>query len=102
MKAEPIVGTASPRKEGRDKVTGRSQYIDDLNFPNMLYGATVRSQIPRGKILNLSFSPTVPWNEFVVVSAKDIPGPNAIVLIEQDQPCLADGVVNHPEEPILL
>ncbi len=23
-------------------------------------------------------------------------------LIENDQPCLADGIVNHPEEPILL
>jgi CO/xanthine dehydrogenase Mo-binding subunit len=102
MKAEPIVGTATPRKEGRDKVTGRSQYIDDLSFPNMLYGATVRSQIPRGKILKLSFPPAIPWNEFVVVSAKDIPGRNAIALIEHDQPCLADGVVNHPEEPILL
>ena len=102
MKSEPIVGTATPRKEGRDKVTGRSQYIDDLTFPNMLYGATVRSQIPRGNILHLSFPPAVPWNEFVVVSAKDIPGRNAIAMIEHDQPCLADGLVNHPEEPILL
>jgi len=102
MKSEPIVGTATPRKEGRDKVTGRSQYIDDLTFPNMLYGATVRSQIPRGNILHLSFPPAVPWNEFVVVSGKDIPGRNAIAMIEHDQPCLADGLVNHPEEPILL
>ena len=40
--------------------------------------------------------------EFVVVSAKDIPGKNIVALITDDQPCLADGVVNHPEEPILL
>jgi xanthine dehydrogenase molybdopterin-binding subunit B len=68
----------------------------------MLYGATVRSQIPRGKIKKISFAGEVNWNEFVIVVAKDIPGENYIALIENDQPCLADQVVNHPEEPILL
>ena len=102
MKGESIVGGAAPRKEGRDKVSGRSQYVDDLAFPNMWYGATIRSQIPRGKILKVSFTPDLPWSEFVVVSAKDIPGQNSIALIGNDQPCLADGRVNHPEEPILL
>ena len=68
----------------------------------MLHGATVRSRIPRGKITKINFEPGIAWNEFVVVSAKDIPGKNHIALIENDQPCLADGAVNHPEEPILL
>ena len=91
-----------PRKEGRDKVTGQAQYIDDMSLPGMLYGATVRSRIPRGKIISIAFGSGVPWDEFVVVSAKDIPGQNCVALIVDDQPCLADGVVNHPEEPILL
>ncbi len=38
-----------PRKEGRDKVTGRAQYIDDITLPGMLYGATVRSQHSAGE-----------------------------------------------------
>ena len=102
MNAEHIVGTSVPRKEGVDKVTGRAQYIDDISLPGMLYGATVRSTIPRGAIRKITFDPAIPWNEFTVVSAKDIPGANCISLIADDQPCLADGVVNHPEEPILL
>jgi CO/xanthine dehydrogenase Mo-binding subunit len=97
-----IVGTSVPRMEGRDKVTGKSRYVDDMELPGMLYGATVRSRIPRGKIKTISFGSGIDWNEFVIVSAKDIPGKNCIALIEDDQPCLADGVVNHPEEPILL
>jgi len=97
-----IVGASVPRKEGWDKVTGRAQYIDDLALPGMLYGATVRSRIPRGRVKNITFGPDIPWNEFVIVSAKDIPGKNCIALIVDDQPCLADGMVNHPEEPILL
>src|ERR1022692_4738890 len=36
------------------------------------------------------------------VSAKDIPGRNCISLIGDDQPCLANEFVNHPEEPVLL
>jgi CO/xanthine dehydrogenase Mo-binding subunit len=102
MNSNSIVGRAVPRKEGRDKVTGRSQYVDDLVLPNMLFGATVRSQIPRGRIRNITFGSAIDWDEFVIVSAKDIPGKNCIALIGDDQPCLANEFVNHPEEPVLL
>jgi CO/xanthine dehydrogenase Mo-binding subunit len=102
MNRERIVGKSVPRKEGRDKVTGRSKYVDDMVLPNMLFAATVRSQIPHGRIRKISFGADVAWDEFVVVSAKDIPGRNCIALIGDDQPCLAGEFVNHSEEPILL
>lgn len=97
------VGQPVPRKEGREKVTGRARYVDDLSFPDMIHGATVRSgKVARGRIRGISFEPGVPWDEIVVVTAKDIPGSNHVELILRDQPFLADGVVNHPEEPIAL
>ncbi|MCU1343295.1 MAG: aerobic-type carbon monoxide dehydrogenase, large subunit CoxL/CutL-like protein, partial [Candidatus Acidoferrum typicum] len=102
LKSDRIVGHPSPRKEGRDKVTGQARYVDDISLPGMIYGATVRSQIPRGKIKKITFGPGINWNDFVIVSAQDIPGKHYIALIANDQPCLADGMVNHPEEPILL
>ena len=83
-------------------MTGRARYVDDMTVPGMLHGATVRSKIPRGKIRKISFGSGVNWDEYVVVTAKDIPGRNCIALILDDQPCLAAGVVNHAEEPILL
>ncbi|HEX8844365.1 MAG TPA: xanthine dehydrogenase family protein molybdopterin-binding subunit [Pyrinomonadaceae bacterium] len=97
-----IIGQSVPRKEGRDKVTGQARYIDDLHFPEMLYGTTVRSPAARGRIKNISFEGNIPWDEFVVVTAKDIPGENVVALILLDQPYLADEFVNHPEEPVLL
>jgi CO/xanthine dehydrogenase Mo-binding subunit len=97
-----IVGTSVPRKEGRDKVTGKALYIDDMSLPGMLYGAVVRSRIPRGKIRKITFGAGIEWDEFVVVSASDIRGKNCVALMVDDQPCLADEAVNHPEEPILL
>jgi CO/xanthine dehydrogenase Mo-binding subunit len=102
MASDRIIGTPVPRKEGREKVTGQAQYVDDMVLPNMLHGATVRSQIARGKIKNITFGPGIAWDEFVIVSAKDIPGANCVALIVDDQPCLAGEFVNHPEEPILL
>src|SRR5260370_29573563 len=113
-----LVGKPSPRKEGRQKVTGQALYVDDLSFPGMLHGVTVRSLVPRGRIKNISFTNDrrpatagrsdcqIPWDEFTIVTAKDIRelklGENHVALILNDQPYLADGVVNHPEEAIVL
>lgn len=97
-----VVGTSVLRKEGRDKVTGAARYVDDIRLPGMLHGATVRSKIARGKIKRVSFSPEIDWDEYIIATAKDIPGKNCIALILDDQPCLADAVINHPEEPVVL
>jgi CO/xanthine dehydrogenase Mo-binding subunit len=101
-----LIGKPVPRKEGRKKVTGQALYVDDLTFPGMLHGVTVRSSIPRGRIRNISFADGIPWDEFTIVTAKDIRdlklGENYVALILNDQPYLADTVVNHPEEAIVL
>src|ERR1043165_882024 len=121
-----VIGKPIPRKEGRKKVTGAALYVDDLKFDGMLHGVTVRSSIPRGRIKSISFeqppamlrtlaqplpegegkeaggTDPIPWDEFTIVTAKDIPGDNYVALILNDQPYLADEVVNHPEEPIVL
>lgn len=97
-----LIGKSVPRKEGRDKVTGKACYVDDICFPGMLFGATVRSTVARGKIKSISFADGLPWSDFIVVTAKDIPAENYVALILDDQPYLADQVVNHPEEPVLL
>jgi CO/xanthine dehydrogenase Mo-binding subunit len=96
------IGKPVPRKEGRKKVTGQALYVDDLSFPEMLHGATVRSAAARGKITNISFTGDIPWDEFIIVTAKDVPGANYVALILNDQPYLADAFVNHPEEPVVL
>jgi CO/xanthine dehydrogenase Mo-binding subunit len=102
LMTDHLIGKPIPRKEGRQKVTGQALYVDDLSFPGMLHGVTVRSSVPRGHIKSISFEGDIPWDEFTVVTAKDIPGENYVALILNDQPYLADEVVNHPEEPIVL
>lgn len=100
--AHEWVGKNVPRKEAWDKVTGKALYVDDLTFPDLLYGATIRSTIPHGKLLGVHFEGDIPWDEFVVVQAKDIPGKNIVTLIQEDQPLLADEIIHHAEEPVVL
>ncbi|MGH9148220.1 MAG: xanthine dehydrogenase family protein molybdopterin-binding subunit, partial [Vicinamibacterales bacterium] len=95
-----VVGRDVLRKEGADKVSGTARYIDDLSFPHLLYGRTVRSTIPAGEIVDVR----LPANRggFTVIDFRDIPGRNIVALIEEDQPCLAERTIRHVAEPILL
>jgi len=94
------VGASVPRKDGIAKATGQARYADDLVFPGMLHGRTVRSTIPRGRVrsVRLDFDPA----GFTVVDHRDVPGRNVCDLIEQDQPFLVERDVRHMAEPILL
>ncbi len=93
------VGRNVRRKDGDAKVTGEAKYIDDLTFPDMLFGTTIRSTVPHGVITARRIR--LPKG-FVVADHTDIPGRNIVALIDDDQPCLVDRVVNHVAEPILL
>ena len=97
-----IVGASAPRKEGVDKLLGRARYVDDIEREGMWYGTTIRSTIPRGKIRSITFDESVDWSEFAGVTAADVPGDTHIQLIVADQPCLAEGEVNHCDEAIVL
>ncbi len=90
------------RREGLSKLTGRERYVDDLPLDDFLWGVTVRSPSPRGRISEIRFKDGVDWSEFVIVDHTDIPGTNAVYLMEDDQPALAPGYVRHVHEPILL
>src|SRR5258705_4782803 len=100
MFSRPAVGRNVLRKAGVDKVTGAAQYIDDITFPNLLYGRTVRSTIPAGDILDVRLNFNA--DEFTVVDHRDVPGRNVVALIDDDQPSLAERVVRHVAEPIVL
>src|SRR5512147_984092 len=97
---ERAVGRSVARKDGIGKATGKAIYADDLVFPGMLWGRTVRSTIPRGRVRSIRRA----FDEagFTVVDHRDIPGRNVIALIELDQPCLVEREIRHAAEPILL
>ena len=97
----PAIGQSVPRKEAHAKVTGRARYVDDVVLPGMIHGITVRSSCPRGRIRAVRFGEGIPWDEITVVTASDVPH-NVVALINDDQPALADGIISHSEEPVVL
>jgi CO/xanthine dehydrogenase Mo-binding subunit len=98
--AERAVGRNVARKDGIGKATGAAVYADDLVFPGMIWGRTIRSTIPRGRVraVHRDFDAS----GFTIVDYRDIPGTNVIALIELDQPCLVEQEIRHVAEPIML
>jgi CO/xanthine dehydrogenase Mo-binding subunit len=96
----PAVGQSVARKDGIGKATGAARYADDIVFPGMLHGRTIRSTIPRGRVrsIRLDFDTT----GFTIVDYHDVPDTNVVDLIAQDQPFLVEQEVRHLAEPILL
>ena len=100
MAKRRAVGKNVLRKEGHEKVTGRALYIDDIRFDNVLYVRTIRSTVPAGAIANIRYG--FDRDGFTIVDHRDVPGRNIVALIDEDQPCLAETMVRHVAEPILL
>ena len=94
------VGRNVLRKEGAEKASGAARYIDDITFPRMLHGRTIRSTIPAGEIVDIRFN--FDTTGFTIVDYRDVPGRNIVALIDDDQPCLAERQIRHAAEPILL
>ncbi len=84
-----VVGQVVPRPEANEKVTGEAIYTDDISFPDMLFGATLRSGIPHGRLkkLDISRAKELPGVQ-AVLTAEDIPGRINHGLIIQDWPAL--------------
>lgn len=97
-------GSYPLRREGPEKLTGAAKYADDLVFPGAWYGATIRSTEPRATLLAIDLDPEADWSQVVVVTAADIPGPNLIAAIKDDQPILVPvgGEIRHHAEPLAL
>ncbi len=85
-----------------EKVRGTARYVADITCPGMLHAATARTRLPGGTIGSITFDDHVPWSEYVVVTARDIPGINAVKMIDADQPVLVETCYRHAGEPVVL
>ena len=61
------IGAAVKRKEDHRFITGRGQYVDDINRPHQLYAQIVRSPIPHGKINKVNIDAANAYSGVVAV-----------------------------------
>lgn len=83
------IGKPLPRIDAKQKVTGAVRYVTDMAFPDMLWGAVLRSKYPHALIKSIDVSKAKEKSGVVaVLTYEDVPGLNAFGIITQDQPVL--------------
>jgi CO/xanthine dehydrogenase Mo-binding subunit len=45
-----VIGTGTPKRDGLEKVTGRTEFLHDLVLPRMAHGAILRTPFPHARI----------------------------------------------------
>lgn len=89
-----VVGKSVLRRDGMGHVTGKTVYIDDLRFPDMLHLKMVRSPVPHALIKGVDFSEAEKVPGFIrAFTYKDVPKNIYTIL------CLIG--VGPDEEPVL-
>jgi CO/xanthine dehydrogenase Mo-binding subunit len=66
-----VVGKSTPKRDGPDKVTGRTRYLHDLELPRLLHGKILRTSVPHARIVRLDTS-----------RARALPGVRAVLIGE--------------------
>jgi nicotinate dehydrogenase large molybdopterin subunit len=89
------VGQRATRPDARLHGLGQTKYIDDLNFPGMLFARIKRAGIASARIkhIDTSAAEAMP-GVMAVLTGKEIPT-NSFGPTFQDQPVLADTIVRH-------
>ena len=48
-----VIGTSVPKRDGADKVTGRTRYLHDLELPRLAHGKIFRSRLPHARLVRV-------------------------------------------------
>ncbi len=101
-----VVGQPVLRRDGMGHVTGKTVYIGDINFPDMLHLKMVRSPVPHARIRGIDFSEAEKVPGFVrALTSRDVPKNVYTILCligvgPDEEPVLAEDKVLYRGEPI--
>ena len=98
-----VVGEAKPRADAVAKVTGAAKYADDITFPGMLYGATLRAMVPHALIkkIDTSKAKALP-GVYAVLTHEDVPGRKNHGLVTIDWPALCYDKVRYVGDAVAI
>ena len=86
------IGRPLHRPDAVEKVTGQAMFTDDFQFADMLYGATLRSDHPHARILDIDAGAALAMpGVHAVYTHEDVPGDPRHGLVENDWPVFAGG-----------
>src|SRR3989449_2028395 len=97
------VGESIERPDGAPKVKGEFQYGSDLRREGMLFGATLRSPHPHGRILSIDMATAKKMSGVkAIITSAELPTRELFGLMKLDQPVLATGKVRYVGEPVAI
>ncbi len=89
-----LIGTAVPRVDAIDKVTGRAKYGADFNCAGQLFGASKYAEYPHAKIIRIDTTKAKALNGVrAVLTHVDIPGEKGFGAIQTHQMVLCSDKV---------
>ncbi|PYM19155.1 MAG: hypothetical protein DMD81_04270, partial [Candidatus Rokuibacteriota bacterium] len=87
-----VVGTSVPKRDGADKVTGRTRYLHDLALPRLAHGAILRARHPHARIVRVDVSRALGMPGVVaVITGEDVESHR--FGFAKDHPALKTGTV---------
>lgn len=96
-----VVGKPRRRVDGRAKVTGQTQFADDITLPRMLHAKVLRSPYPHAMIVSIDTSRAEQHSGVhLVLTGKDFPIAFGIIPVSQDEYPLARDRVRYVGEPL--
>jgi len=100
MTKDSLIGKAVPRIDALEKVTGKTKYTIDIEFPGMLFGRILRSPLPHAKIVRIDpgRAQNLPGVR-AVVTGRDFPDLRYGMLVKDQRP-LARGRVRYVGEKV--
>ena len=88
-----------PRRDARDKLTGRTRYTIDSIGPGMLHAVLVRSEVASARILDIDFTEALAMKGVrAIATHEDAPGLHGIGIA--DHPLFAKDVIRFHGEPL--
>jgi CO/xanthine dehydrogenase Mo-binding subunit len=68
-----VIGKPTPKRDGIDKVTGRTRYLHDLELPRMAHGAILRARFPHARIRRIDTARTAALpGVLVIITGSDV------------------------------
>ncbi|GMR14966.1 MAG: xanthine dehydrogenase family protein molybdopterin-binding subunit [Gammaproteobacteria bacterium] len=96
-----LIGTPFRRVDGHAKVTGQTQFADDLSFPRMVHVKLVRSTVPHARIKRIDCSAAEQMPGVLsVLLGEELPVPYGILPVSRDEHALAIDKVRFVGDPL--
>lgn len=96
------VGERGPKIDGREKIVGAAQFVDDMKLPRMVHAKLLRSPHAHAWIRSINLDKALALPGVVgAMTGEDVPRRYGVIPVAHDETALALGKVRYIGEPVV-